>query len=69
MKNQLHANNIRKKSIEKSGAGGYNAQRISDGTDMNSPAGAPYQIYKHANGKIELRGIAGNGGGGTQATQ
>ena len=25
-----------------------------------SPAGAPYQIYKHANGKIELRGIGVN---------
>jgi len=41
---------------------GNNQQRMApiDGVE-GSPAGAPYQIYKHANGKIELRGIGANG--------
>lgn len=52
----------RKKSIEKVINGPYaQGGRIPpiEGIE-GSPAGAPYQIYKHANGKIELRGLGGN---------
>ena len=56
----------RKKSVEKVNA----YQNV--GGEQPSPNGggggggggqAPYQIYKHSNGKIELRSISNNNGG------
>lgn len=48
MNNGQHS---RKKSVEKYGSGQIAGDPMGGGN-------APYQIYKHANGKIELRSIS-----------
>jgi len=52
----------RKKSVEKVGT------YLPEASPHNGSMGgqAPYQIYKHANGKIELRSISNNNGGHTK---
>ena len=50
----------RKKSIEKVYAPQLAAARESQESSPHGGNAAPYQIYKHANGKIELRSINNN---------